>query len=132
MVRSSRSALGIELNAGSAVFMYHNVLNRTLTSYGQTPLKAHKPGIITIQSNPFTPGLDGQCGRPRVRYQVAASVRFCTESFENVPVPLARLNDDAVRPLEEYVAEPEYFIQAAGHRKNFRMGGDMDQTAQNL
>jgi hypothetical protein len=32
----------------------------------------------------------------------------------------------------EYVAETENFIQAAGHRKNLRVGGDADHTAQDL
>jgi hypothetical protein len=37
-----------------------------------------------------------------------------------------------MRLRKEYVAEPEHFIQAAGHRKNLRVGGDADHTAQNL
>ena len=106
--------------------------NYTLTSCRKTPLKAWKPRIIVIQSNPFTPGLDGQCGKPCVRHQVAASVRLCAKALENVPVPLARLNDYAMRLRKEYVAETENFIQAVGHRKNLRVGGDADHTAQDL
>ena len=64
--------------------------------------------------------------------QVAASVRFDAKAFENAPVPLSRFNDHAVRLRKEYIAESEHFSQAAGHRKNFRMCSDADQTAQNL
>ena len=106
--------------------------NYTLTSFRDTPLQAREPGIIMIQSNPFTAGFDGQCSKPSVRYQVSASVRFCAKAFENVPVPLARLNDHAVWLDEENVAKPENFIQAAGHRKDFRVGGDADHTTQDL
>jgi len=47
-------------------------------------------------------------------------------------VPFARLNDYAVGLSKDYVAEPEHFIQAAGHCKNFRVGGDSDHAAQDL
>lgn|GEM_PF-5741101 len=97
-----------------------------------TPLKVRESRIIMIESDPFAAGFDGQCRKPRVRHQITASVSVGAKSFENLPVPLTRLNDHAVRLCKEYVAEPDYFFQAAGHCKNFRMGGDAYHTAQDL
>ena len=94
----------------------------------ETPLQAREPGVIAIEGDPFAAGLDGQCGKPCIRRQVTAGVSFNAKTFENVPVPLARLNDHAVGLRKEYVAETENFIQAAGHRKNLRVGGDADHT----
>ena len=109
-----------------------NFQSHRLTSHRQTPLKTRKPRIIVIKRNPFTPGLNSQCGKPCVRHQVTASVRFRAKAFENVPVLLARLNDHAVRLYQEYIAESEDFMQPAWHRKNFRVGRDADHTAQDL
>jgi hypothetical protein len=64
--------------------------------------------------------------------EITASISFGAKPFENLPVPLARLNDHAVWLCKEYVAEAEHFIQAAGHCKNFRVGSDADHTAQYL
>jgi len=106
--------------------------NYICTSCRPTPLETRKPRIIVIQRNPFTAGFDGLRGKPGGRYQVAARIRFFAETFENVPVLLARLNDHAVRLCKEYIAKPEYFIQPAWHRKNLRVGGDTNHTAQDL
>jgi hypothetical protein len=42
------------------------------------------------------------------------------------------LNDDEVGLIEKDIAELEHLIQAAGHRKNLRLGSYTDHTAQNL
>ena len=102
--------------------------NHTETLRRHTPLKTREPCVIVIESDPFAAGLDGQCRKPCIRYQVASGVRFHAKAFENLPVLLARLNDHAVGLSMEYVAEPEHFIQAAWHHKNFRMGRDADHT----
>ena len=87
-----------------------------ITSGRHTPLKTWEPRIIVIASDPFAAGFNGECHKPRVRYQVATSVCFCAKALENLPVALARLNDYAVGLSKDYVAEPEHFIQAAGYR----------------
>ena len=97
-----------------------------------TPLQARKPRIIVIERDPLAAGLDGQCRKPCIRHKVAACVRFGAKALKNPPVSFTRLYDDALGLSEKNVAESEHLIQAAGHYKNFRVGGDTDHTAQNL
>ncbi len=85
-----------------------------------------------IERDPLAAGLDGQCRKPCIRHKVAARVRFGAKALKNPPVSFTRLYDDAVGLSEKNVAESEHLIQAAGHHKNLRVGGDADHTAQNL
>jgi len=85
-----------------------------------------------IERDPFAAGLDGQCRKPCIRHKVAARVRFGAKAPKNPPVSFTRLYDDAVGLSQKKVAESEHLIQAAGHYKNLRVGGDADHTAQNL
>ena len=96
------------------------------------PLQARKPRIIAIERDPLTAGLDGQCRKPCIRHKVATRVRCGAKALKNPPVSFTRLYDDAVGLSEKDVAKSEHLIQAAGHHKNLRVGGDADHTAQNL
>ena len=96
------------------------------------PTKIREPRIIAIESDPFTAGLNGQRRKPCVRYHVATSVCFCAKARKDLPVPFARLNDHAAGLCKQGVTEPENLIQTARFRKDFRMGGDADHTAQYL
>lgn len=96
------------------------------------PLQAWESGVITVERDPFTAGLDGQGCKPRVRHQVAFGVRFAAKAFKDDPVTFARLNGHAVGLSKEDVTEPYHFIQAAGYRKYFWVGSDANHTAQNL
>ena len=96
------------------------------------PSKIREPRIIAIESDPFAAGLNGQRRKPRVRYHIATSVCFCAKARKDLPVPFARLNDHAAGLCKQGVTEPENLIQTARFRKDFRMGGDADNTAQYL
>ena len=96
------------------------------------PSKARKPRIIAIESDPLTAGLHGQGSKPCVRHQVASGFRFRAKAREDLPVPLARLNDHAAGLSQQDVTESEHLIHAARFHKDLRVGGDADHTAQYL
>ena len=106
--------------------------NQTKASRRQAPFKIRESRIIAIQSDPFTAKLDGQCRKPCVRHQVATGVRFHTKAFENLPVPLARLNDHTMGLSKQSVTEPEHLVQAAGLHKDLGVCRDAGHTAQDL
>ena len=97
-----------------------------------TPSKIPESRIVVIESDPFTAGLNGQRRKPCVGHQVAAGVRLAAKVREDLPVPLARLNDHAMGLIKQDVAEPEHLIQAARLRKDLRVCGDADHPAQYL
>ena len=103
-----------------------------MISCGHPPLKGRESRIIAIESDPLAAGFDGQCRKPCTRHQVAPGIRFGAKAFKNLPVPFAGLNDHALGLRKECVTKPEHFIQTAGHRKHFRVGGNTDDTAQDL
>lgn len=106
--------------------------NRTKASRRQAPFKIREPRIIVIESDPLAAELDGQCRKPCIRHQVATGVRFCAKAFENLPVPLVRLNDHTMGLSKQGVTEPEHLVQAAGLHKDLGVGRDADHTAQDL
>ena len=57
--------------------------------------------IVPIQGDPFTTRLNGKSGKPCVRHQVAAGIRFNEEPGEDPPVLVARLYGHAVALRKE-------------------------------
>jgi hypothetical protein len=85
-----------------------------------------------VECDPLAAGLDGQCRKPCVGHQVATGIRFDAKAIENLPVPLARLNNHAMGLIKQDVAESKHLIQTARHCKNLGVGSYADHTAQNL
>jgi hypothetical protein len=50
----------------------------TTSSDRYAPFKTREPCIIVIEGNPFAAGLDDQCRKPCIGFQVATRVRFQT------------------------------------------------------
>jgi len=101
-------------------------------SLRHAPSKTREPRIIAIQSYPLTTRLNGQSCKPCIRHQVAAYVGLDTKAREDFPMPLARLNDNAVGLIQQYVAEAEHLIQTARFHEDLGVCGDADHPAQYL
>lgn len=103
-----------------------------MISARHVPFKTRKPRIITIESDPLTTGLNGQCREPSIGHQVAMGFGFGTKARKDLPMPLPRLNDHTVGLSKQDVAEPEYFIQPARFNKDLWVCSNADYPAQYL
>ena len=67
----------------------------------QAPVKIRKTCEIAIESNPLTTGFDSQGSEPCIGNKVSPGIRVPAKACEDVPVPLARLNQNAMRLFEQ-------------------------------
>src|SRR3990170_8183015 len=94
------------------------------------PLQARKARKVTVECNPFTAPLDGERGIPGVRDARSAGIGLDAEPLEDVPMPLAGLNDLAMGLTEEVFAKSKCLIERAGHFERPRICSDTNYGAQ--
>jgi len=96
------------------------------------PAKISRTREVAIECYPLTTGLDSQGGEPSTWDQVSAGIRIGAKAREDIPVPLARLNNNTVRLVKQYLTEAQHLVKAAGFGKHLRMGRDTDYAAEDL
>ena len=72
-----------------------------------TPAQRAESGVVAIGRDPLTAGFDREGREVRVRDKVAARAGLLANVAEDLPVTLARRDDDGVRLLAKRVAESE-------------------------
>jgi len=101
-------------------------------SLRHAPSKPREPGIIAIEGDPLAAGLYGQSSEPCIRHQVASDLRLHAKAHKDLPMTVARLNDDAVGLTHQDVTEMEHLLHPARFHENLGVGGDADHPAQYL
>ena len=95
-------------------------------------MKTRKACEIAVERNPLAAGFDGQGSEPGVGYQVSPGIGFGAKARESIPVPLARLNNNAVGLFKEELTEAQRLFKAARLCEHFWVGCDTDDAAEDL
>ncbi len=108
-------------------FFYHPPASRW-----HVPAKIRETREVTIQRDPLTAGLDSQGSKPSIGYQVSPCIRVGAKAREYIPMPLAWLNNNAVRLFKQHLTEVQYLTKAAGLCEHPWVGRDTDYAAEDL
>jgi hypothetical protein len=79
-----------------------------------SPTQSRKLGEVAVAGDPNAGVLDGERREPSVRNSRPSNLGFGAQALENRPMPLAGLDNLAVRLAEKIVTKAERFLQRTG------------------
>lgn len=125
---------GLELGEMLFAIFWGNFLlpGQNASASRDTPAQTWKSGIISIKSNPLTPGLNGQSRKPGIGRQVPPGISHKAQSFKDFPMLGMGVNNYRMGLIKQNRAEVEHFLQIAGLPEYSRMSGNPNHTAQYL
>jgi hypothetical protein len=94
------------------------------------PLQVRETGEIAVVRDPFAAPLARECGEPGIGDARSSRVSLDAQSFEDLPMTLARLHDLAIWVRKEIIAKPERFRRSARGQIDARVGSDPNHGAE--
>ena len=94
------------------------------------PAQSAEAAVIAVGRDPFAPRLDRQRGKVRVGHQVAAHAAVAAETLEDVPMPGAGPNVDAIRLAAQLLDKLQRIAERGRLSEYLRVGNHAQEAAQ--